>query len=459
MSKAPAKAIGIFHVFFCLVLVLSAVACAPKQSFKIDSDPTLRTLLQKVPDYPQTSFIVMSDPHIYDPALGTTGEAFDSYLLNDRKLLREGPEIVETAIKAQINLKPGVVLVSGDLTKDGEKTSHELFAKYLKQLKDAGKRVYVIPGNHDINNPHALRYEGNNTSRVPSVTPAEFEQIYADFGFSEAIHRDPNSLSYIAEMQPGIWLFALDSCVYQENMKLGTPVTDGKFSPETLQWIEEMLGKAASAGKAVIVMMHHGVMEHYNGQEKNYGEYVVDDYEDVGRLFAAYNARLVFTGHYHAQDITYKKFPNEKFLYDIETGSLVTNPLPYRIVNIGADQQMTVRSEFVTSIPSYPQNLPQHAAKYLREGISSIATRTIMEYGVDEAEAAKLADQVTDAFVAHYAGDEKLAAGKEPIQQWGLSLPGWFVMQFRKDLVYGLWQDLPPADNNVIIDLKTGNWK
>lgn len=459
MLKTPGKIISIIHIFFCLVLISSAVACAPKQSFKFDSDPTLRTLLQKVPDYPQTSFIVMSDLHMYDTSLGSTGQAFESYLLNDRKLLRESREIVETAIKAQIGLKPGIVLVPGDLTKDGERVNHELVALELKKLKDAGKRVYVVPGNHDIKNSHAYKYEGDQKMPVPSITEDEFAKIYADFGYNEALFRDKNSLSYVAEPQAGLWLLGLDACRYKENAPDKEPITDGKFSPETLQWIEEMLGKAASSGKAVIIMMHHGVMEHYVGQEKNYGEYIVDNYEDVGRLFAAYNARLVFTGHYHAQDITYKKFPNEKFLYDIETGSLVTNPMPYRIVSIGADQQMTVRSEFVTSIPSYAQNLPEHAAKYLREGISSIAARTIMKYGVDKTEAAKLADQVADAFAAHYAGDEKLAAGKEPVQQWGLSLPGWFVIQFRKDLVFGLWEDLPPADNNVTIDLKTGNWK
>ena len=28
----------------------------------------------------------------------------------------------------------------------------------------------------------------------------------------------------------------------------------------------------------------------------------------------------------------------------------------------------------------------------------------------------------------------------------------------RKDLVYGLWKDIPPPDNDVTLDLKTGAW-
>lgn len=54
-----------------------------------------------------------------------------------------------------------------------------------------------------------------------------------------------------------------------------------------------------------------------------------------------------------------------------------------------------------------------------------IASRTIQEYGVAAAEADKLGRQVAPAFVAHYAGDEKLVAGQEAIQTKGLSLRGW----------------------------------
>jgi len=442
-----------------ILLILSTVACASARTFNFDTDSSLQNLLKNVPQYPPVDFIVMSDLHVYDTSLGTTGSAFESYLLNDRKLLRESQEILNAALDSIIALKPGIVLIAGDLTKDGERSGHEIVASNLARLKAAGKTVYVIPGNHDINNPHAFKYEGSTKQSVPTITADDFARIYADYGFSQAIYRDSDSLSYVVEPVSGLWLLALDSCRYKENTGKDEPVTDGRFSPATLGWIEQMLEKAARGNKAVIVMMHHGVMEHYKGQEKNYGEYIVDDFEDVGRLFAGYNVRLVFTGHYHAQDITVKKFPGNKYLFDIETGSLVTYPLPYRIVDIGADQQMSIRTERVTSIPSHPGDLSEYARSYLLEGIASIATRTIMKYNVDEKEASMLAKQVAEAFAAHYAGDENLTPGKEPIQQWGLSLPAWFVIQFRKDLVYGLWQDLPPPDNNLTIDLKTGSWK
>jgi len=173
-----------------------------------------------------------------------------------------------------------------------------------------------------------------------------------------------------------------------------------------------------------------------------------------------YNARLVFTGHYHAQDITMARWtePN-KFVFDIETGSLVTYPAPYRIVSIDDLQKAEIRTKHVEAIRSHPDNFQEYAETYVQSGIEGIATRTIMGYKVERAEAEKLARQVAQAFIAHYAGDENLPSGQEAMQTSGLSVPGWVVVNFRKNLVVGLWHDLPPPDNNITIDLKTGSWQ
>jgi UDP-2,3-diacylglucosamine pyrophosphatase LpxH len=452
--------IRIFQIAICALMVLSLVACSVSQEFKYESDSALRALLDKPVSYPATSFIVVSDLHTYDPSLGTEGKAFENYLSADRKLLKESVELLEAAIGLINSENASFVLIPGDLTKDGELTSHQLVAQHLKQLEASGKKIYVIPGNHDINNGWSYSYMGDNQQRVLNISPEEFVQIYGEFGYNEALSRDPNSLSYVAEPQPGLWLLALDSCRYKENVENQEPITGGKFSPQTLQWIEEMLSKAASEKKPVIAMMHHGVVEHYVGQAKNYPEYLIDDFPAISKLFAEYNVRLVFTGHYHAQDITEKSWSEgNKFLFDVETGSLVTYSCPYRVVNIDNSQKCAIRTVRIQSIKSHPQGFQEYARGYLEQGITGIATKAIMGYKVDRAEAEKLAKQVAQAFEAHYAGDEKLPAGQEAIQESGLSLPAWVVVQFRKNLVYGLWHDLPPPDNNVTIDLKTGNWQ
>lgn len=452
----------IFQVVLCAFLIIGISACttAPEVKFKYESDSAIIKLLEAAPDYPEANFVVFSDLHVYDIRLGIEGKAFEHYLSEDRKLLRESPEILEAAIAAIKNEKASFVLVPGDLTKDGELASHELAASYLSLLEASGKPVYVVPGNHDVKNGHSFRYIGDRMERVANVTPEEFAKIYSEFGYSEALYRDTASLSYVAEPQAGLWLVALDSCLHRENIEDEEPITDGKFSAATLEWIEEMLGKAARENKAVIVMMHHLISEHYTGQEKNYGEYIVDDFPMVSKLLAMYNVRLIFTGHYHAQDITVARWTEEnKFIFDIETGSLVTYPCPYRIVDIDASQKAVIRTQHVQSIPSHPADFQEYTRAYLLEGIAGIATRVIMGYKVKQAEAEKLAEQVAQAFVAHYSGDENLPPGQEALQSKGLSIPGWVVVTYRKGLVIGLWNDLEPPDNTVTIDLKTGKWQ
>ncbi|MCX5997579.1 MAG: metallophosphoesterase [Chloroflexi bacterium] len=277
--KAVKQFPAIVQIVFALILIASLAACASQPSFKYQNDKSLVSLLAKAPDYPETSFVVFSDPHVFDTSLGTTGKAFEAYVANDNKLIRESSEITESALAAIKDLKANIVLVNGDLTKDGEKASHELAASYLAQLKAAGKKVYVVPGNHDIKNGLSYGYVGDGKKRVPNITAEQFTQIYADYGYKDALQRDTDSVSYVAEPQPGLWLLALDSCRWKENVEDKETITDGKFSPKTLAWIESMLGQAAKNNKAVIVMMHHGIMEHYAGQEKNYGAWIVDDYE------------------------------------------------------------------------------------------------------------------------------------------------------------------------------------
>jgi 3',5'-cyclic AMP phosphodiesterase CpdA len=452
----------ILQITFCVFMLLSLVTCTSNQAhtFKYESNPSLEAMLGTPPVYPETRFIVFSDPHVYDPSLGTSGDAFESYLAEDRKMLAESTEIMEAAIDSIENENASFVLLPGDMTKDGERSSHELVVNYLEQLEASGKQVYVVPGNHDINNGASVKYIGDTVERVPNVTPAEFVEMYGDFGYKEAIYRDTASLSYVAEPQPGLWLLALDGCRYNENVENEAPITDGKFSVATMDWIEDMLEKAALEKKAVIVMVHHGVVEHYVGQEKNFGDYLLDDYPAISKLFATYNARLVFTGHYHAQDITEARWMEpDKFVFDIETGSLVTYPSPYRIVTMNSSQQAAIETEHIESIPSHPNDFQEFARAYVQSGIEGIAVQTIMGYKVNQTEAENLAGQVAQAFLAHYAGDENLPVGQEAIQTSGLSIPGWVVVNFRKGLVTGLWHDLPPPDNNVTIDLNTGSWQ
>jgi 3',5'-cyclic AMP phosphodiesterase CpdA len=422
---------------------------------------TTALLAQPAASFPPARFAVISDPHLYDKGLGIEGKAFEEYLADDRKLIVESEELLVAAVERVKTLGVQFLLVSGDLTKDGERQDHELLARYLGTLKDAGIPSFVIPGNHDILNPRAYGYSVAGAKKVPNVTAEEFAGIYKDFGYGSALFRDASSLSYVAEPAPGIWLLALDSCQYADNPKRKESQTDGRFGASTVTWIEDVLARAARGGIPVIAMMHHGVLEHYTGQVQYYGQYVVKDWEAFSSLLASYRVRLVFTGHYHAQDITVRTWSDGRFLYDSETGSLVTAPNPVRTVTIDGNQRLSIESSFITELPSFTaagKDFHEYAETYLHSGISGIAIKTMKGLGVPAAEAEKLAPQVADAFAAHYNGDEKFL-GVETLPSKGLSFMGGIVVANKRGLVDGLWKDLPPTDNAVSVDLRTGAWQ
>ena len=401
---------------------------------------------------PQTAFAVFSDPHYYDPRLGTEGAAFQAYLDQDRKLLRESGELLDAVIDAVAATPARFVLVCGDLTKDGEASGHRAVAAKLRRLTAAGKTVLVVPGNHDVMNGAAVRYVGDGTEPVPTVTAAEFAEIYADFGYGAAIARDPASLSYVSEPVAGLWVLALDSCLYRKNRPGHHPVTGGAYAKETVPWVMDMLQRARAARKAVIVFQHHGVMEHYPGNEKYYGKYLIDDYARMGDMLSRGGVSLVFSGHFHAQDITQTSFGDgSRVLYDIETGSTVTAPCPYRLVSVTAAHQAVIESRLITGIQSHPTGFSSFAEKDTFNGTITLADTALKKYLVGGADRRRINPQVAAAYVTHLKGDEPSPAPAVDIS--GLGFWGRFVLGMQADLLAGWRTDLPPADNNVTLDL------
>lgn len=409
---------------------------------------------------PGARIAVFSDPHYMDPGLLISdGVALQTYLAQDRKLLKESPAILDAAITGILAAQPDLVLVAGDLTKDGERASHEGFANALRRLRNAGAKVFVCPGNHDVANPHAVAFNGANVIPVPTVSPADFAAIYEDFGYGQALARDPNSLSYVAEPIPGLWILAMDSARYDRNTT--SPYTGGYFDPQRWNWITNQLALARAQGKFVLGMVHHGVTEHYPGQKALFPDYVLDDFQAVRETFAGYGMRAVFTGHYHSQDIARFDHPAGT-LFDIQTGSLVTHPSPYRVLDLSAGGSLAIASHPVTAInyDTGGQPFPAYAYNYLTNGLLNLSAYLLMQppYNLPQATAQFLAPAMTEAFSSHYMGDE----GSRPIspQSQGiiafLQGQGDAMSQLFANTLLGLFNDPTPADNNVTLHLMTG---
>ena len=238
---------------------------------------------------------VFADSHIIAKELNPQGPAFEEYLEKDRKVLKYSVEATEKAISELINSDCDIIMVCGDLTKDGELLSHEKFAEMIGELTAGGKAVYVINGNHDINNPAAYEFAGSEVIPTPSASPEEFREIYKDFGYSDAIAKDANSLSYVVEPSAWLRIIAMDSCVYGSNYDSHHSFTGGFFPADTLEWIKNQIIEAKNQGKIVIGMMHHGIVEHFDLQDELFEEYVINDWKKVAAEFADLGMHMIFT--------------------------------------------------------------------------------------------------------------------------------------------------------------------
>lgn len=434
---------------------------ATNSSYSVDIPMFYRVRANVEGRFPRLKIAVLSDLHYSDPSLLVRdGTAFQTFLATDLKLFKQSPAIIDQMLADVAEARPDLVLVTGDLTKDGERICHQAMTNRLQQLKAAGARVFVIPGNHDINNPHAVSYDGALAVPVPSVSVAEFATLYAPFGYGDAVARDPNSLSYVAEPIPGLWILAMDACHPERNTN-GTAFVGGYFDPLRLSWLTNQLAAARAQGKFVLGMMHQGLVEHFAGQKIFFSDFIVDNHQSLAQLFASFGMEVVFTGHFHAQDVV-KANVCPGALYDVATGSAASFPCPYRLLSLDPNGMLAITSHFITNI-NYDLGgvpFPAYASNKVYAGWVDISAILLKNppFALSQTNVQYVAPALAEALVSHYQGDEgtrPLSASTQGILAYlrGQADP---ASQIVVNLLTALFTDGPPPDNNLTIHLMTG---
>ena len=424
------RKIIIYQIIFMPIILMLLLNCA-KTTYQID--------IAKEQKYPDCRFAVISDIHYYDISLGIKGNAFENYLLHDRKLLELSAEIFDSTLSEISNEDLDFIIVCGDMTKDGELINHEKVSENLSRFDN----VFVIPGNHDICNPHAFSFIDNN--KVPNIDKNGFENIYENMGYNKAFSKDSFSLSYAAEPIQGLILIGLDCNIYGKSFP--SPPVGGYINKKTIKWLTSILDSISLTGKPIICFTHHPVIDHFEGMKKYFPDYVLRNNKKLIDIFLTYNIKIVFTGHYHANDITMYK-TNKGSFYDIGTGSTVTFPCPYRIIDIN-NNKMHINTYFIESL-SKIENLYEYSRNYVKVGIENIASEKLRSFGVNSKDIDIIKTSVSKAFAAYYEGDEEFF---NVIDFSKLSLFGKIIAFTQKDIVANLVNDLYPADLNIVIDL------
>ena len=329
---------------------------------------------------------IISDLHVMAPELLVNeGAAFERYLSQDRKMLRESLEILDTLVNDILAEKPQIVLVTGDLTKDGERLSHHLVASRLQRLVDAGIQVLVVPGNHDINNPDARVYDGDNATPTDTITRSEFADIYRHAGYDEHSRRDPDTLSYCRDVTDNLTILAIDACMDRLNTFVSRGdardhcKTSGNLEASSQQWLVDQAAAATAAGKKVIAMMHHHLVPHFHMEDTLAAPYMVDEAGQLCQRLVQAGVHVIFTGHLHISDIGQTSV-REGSMVEIATAAAVGYPCQWRIATCNtAAGKMQLRSMTLHSLPS-DQDFGERARDVFKNCIPTMTRGVLSRY-------------------------------------------------------------------------------
>jgi len=441
--------------FYLMLLILLVASCTKDQFSDFDQRMGPPELLHgnSSPNnliWPHVKIAVISDLHFMDLSIAPEDPEnnlyWQEYVSCDRKIYEFSDPVFREVFKDLENEKPDILFIVGDMAKDGEAICHETVVGLLQELEDVGIQVFVVPGNNDIDNPDASDFSAGTPTPVPSLSTEEFASLYEDFGYGEALFRDVNSLSYICEPYDHLWILSIDAADRYATGAIGI------INPLTMAWIQDRMIEANENNITVLAMMHYGILEHYSGQK--YLEPLVKSSTSNASALMNAGIKLIFTGHYHANDIA-QFTADGKTLYDIQTGSLVTPPYSYRMMTLD-DNFINIDSRRITSVSNAGipgLDFDEYSTVVFTDRINSFfdyyGPGISYLYGIPSEQYPLAIPCLTTAYKAYFAGDEWLdPAESEKIAVLGQSVPNALP------LLNSLWTDLPPKDNKIHIKLK-----
>ena len=289
----------------------------------------------KTPDY-DLEFALASDLH-YKPARAELEGDIDDpifWYANRRAAMEDesGFIIDEFLRQCAENKSCQYVLISGDLADNGRTypEDHRAVAEKLRKFeRETGKQVFVINGNHDAS------VESNTTFEV-------FKEIYAEFGYDEALTEKRDDCSYAANLGEKYRLIALDSNDVSKS-------TEDGMNREKIQWVKAQVESAKADGRYPIVMMHHNLIDHMPMQRIINRNFIVRNHFTTAERFADWGVKLVVSGHEHCGDVSTYTSLLGNTIYDCATTSLTMYPLAYQYFKLN-DMEINYERKSIDSI-------------------------------------------------------------------------------------------------------------
>ena len=312
---------------------------------------TFTALMLSMMSFAQERIMVISDPHVIPQTeIDKQGqENFNNYMKTQRKMLEHSEPIWHALLDTALKYKPDLVLIPGDLTKDGEAASHDTVAAGIHRLEAAGIPVLVIPGNHDIPASNAWKTHYSGT-------------------FKNTVSEDAGSYSFASEPLPGVTVLGIDGSDGKASV--------GKLSASTLAWVEAQAKAAKAKGNTVIAMTHWQILEHFDGLASIEPASRFEKPDELRDLLMHNGVHLVLTGHFHVSGITTFRDTTgltQDSLVEITTGSPITYPCPYRWMTLSKDRKsIEVTTEYINSLPGIADDLNTYSREWMREHTANL---------------------------------------------------------------------------------------
>ena len=319
---------------------------------------------------------LMSDTHVLPKELIADNPAYTRAMHADRKLFTQSQGIFDEAINLAKKNDSEIIMIAGDLTKDGEEQSHAYVSSKLEAWKsereanDKKAAYFVIPGNHDINNYDGYDFTTYNketdTAKLAGLTTHKmFNSMYSSLykgaelyinseEYKNYMSKYPNleeghgSSSYAKHIdlenapsgKSGLTVIGIDTSINTEDVTpdgRASHITAGTMGESLYEWAKKQVIEAKKRNDVVFLLSHHGYIPHFVKEPELLKEYLLNEWDEKcydgkrpAEAFADLGVSYVFTGHMHAQDIAKVVSKEGNTIYDIETGSTVTYPCPIR---------------------------------------------------------------------------------------------------------------------------------
>ncbi|MBQ9299500.1 MAG: metallophosphoesterase [Clostridia bacterium] len=315
----------------------------------------------------QTRIMVVSDTHYLSHALYEKDNPYFTKVVSTGagKATMYSDELLDALLAEARHQRPDLLLITGDITFNGEAASHADLAEAMRALQREGIRVAVIPGNHDINNRNAVRFTETGIEWVDNVDSAAFGKIWQGMLADEL---PGPGFSGVLKLNGQVWLALGDYSVYEDHQE-----SHGVATGEHERWMAGVLDAAAGTGAAVISASHQPLLSHTDFSSHTFR---VIQGDKIADLLDGAGMQLNLCGHMHIQHIL-----RRGQFADIITGAWCTTPHRYGIATLWDDG--TISSDaYAVCDEHLPQGLGETIRQYFLDTIMKGERVELMAMGV-----------------------------------------------------------------------------